>query len=212
MDLLSPELEETARELAAHLEDLYELYREQGWSRSRAISGALGEVSDWRELGRRIRLARRREADMNQRSRVVWIPGLASVTLASGALALLQVAGLRPHIVWMRSGLALLFYIPWLVAQPAFGATGAYLSERAGGSLGERLVAGIFPSISMLVVFALVFLVAIVQGMVRTGDRISSFTLIGLGIYILTWVVLPGLALTLGIVPFLRETTPHPAS
>jgi hypothetical protein len=89
LDLDTAEREEIVSELAGHLEDLYEQYREQGLPESCAITGALDEVSDWRELGRKIRRARREENEMNQRTKAVWIPGLISLTVASGVLALL---------------------------------------------------------------------------------------------------------------------------
>ena len=132
---------------------------------------------------------------MNQRTKAIWIPGLISLTVASSALALLQVWGVRPHIVWMRSGLALLFYIPWLVAQPVFGAVGAYISRHNGGSLSERLTAGLLPAAGMLPVFCLAFCSALAH----------RITLGGLTVCIAAWVVVPGIALAVGTLPFLRN-------
>jgi hypothetical protein len=205
VDLDPSEFEEIAYELATHVEDLYERYREEGLSESEAVSGALNEVSDWRELGHNIRRARQKEKEMNQRTKVIWIPGLVTIALASGVLALLQLWDVRPHIVWMRSGLALLFYVPWLVAQPVFGAIGAYLSRRVGGNRNERLLAGIFPSIAMLLTFSVMLAIGTVLSIFGVGDRISTTTFIGLGFYIALWVIVPGLALGLGALPFLGE-------
>lgn len=139
---------------------------------------------------------------MNQRTKAVWIPGLISLTVASGVLALLQVWGVRPHIVWTCSGLALLFYIPWLIAQPAFGAIGAYVSRRNGGDWRERLTAGLLPAAAMVAAFCFVFCVAIVLNVITNGHEI---TLVGLSLCIASWAVVPGCALALGALPFLRE-------
>jgi hypothetical protein len=206
LDLDAAEREEIVSELAAHLEDLYQQYRERGLPESRAIASALDDVSDWRELGRKIRRARRKENEMNQRTKAVWIPGLISLTVASGVLALLQVWGVRPHIVWTRSGLALLFYIPWLAAQPVFGAAGAYLSRRLGGTRTERLVAAIFPSIAMFLAFCGLLAILAVLNVFGIGDHISAMNVIRfLELYGSLWVVVPGFALALGALPFLAE-------
>ncbi len=202
LHLDTAEREEIVSELASHLEDLYEQYREQGQPESRAVRCALNEVSDWRELGRKIRRARRKENEMNQRTKAVWIPGLVSLTVASGVLALLQVWGVRPHIVWMRSGLALLFYIPWLVAQPAFGAIGAYISRRNGGDWRERLTAGLLPAAAMAAAFCVGFCVQIALNAITNGHEISF---IGIGLYVVLWVAVPGFALALGALPFLGD-------
>ncbi|HUJ31992.1 MAG TPA: hypothetical protein VLY23_11980 [Candidatus Acidoferrum sp.] len=200
LGLTTAESEEVFAELAGHLEDLYEHYREQGLPESRAFGCALNEVSDWRELGRKIVHARRKENEMNQRTKAVWIPGLISLTVASAVLALLQVWGVRPQIVWMRSGMGLLFYIPWLVAQPAFGAIGAYISRRNGGDWHERLTAGLLPAAAMVATFCAAFCFQIAVNAITNGDEIS---LIGLSLYIVSWAVVPGVALSLGALPFL---------
>lgn len=196
---------EIVAELASHLEECYEQYRKRGLSEARAVNAALEEVSNWRRLRGNIRRARLQEDEMNQRTKAVWIPGLVTGVLASGVLALLQVWGVRPHIVWMRSGLALLFYIPWLVAQPLFGAAGAYVSRRLGGTRNERLVAATFPSIATLFTFCVMLAIMAGLNIFTLGDPITHFRFVGLALYILLWAVIPGLALALGAVPFLRN-------
>jgi hypothetical protein len=200
------EIDEVSAELAAHLEDLYEKYREEDLPQSSAVARVLNEVSDWRSLSRRIRRAKQKEDEMNQRTKAVWIPGLISMTVGSGVLAVLQIEGVRPHIVWMRSGLAVLFYIPWLIAQPAFGAIGAYISRRNGGTLGERLAAGLFPVVATLATFGVMLCVAIVGSLFANGHGV---TLAGLMNYIALWVVVPGFALAIGALPFLRNARPR---
>jgi hypothetical protein len=125
---------------------------------------------------------------------------MISLTLASGFLALLQVWGVRPHIVWTRWGLALMFYVPWLVAQPVFGAVAAYVSRKNGGMWHERLTASLVPAAGMLGAFCVAFCAALMVNGITNGHEI---TLIGLSLYILSWAVLPGLILALGALPFL---------
>ena len=196
------ECDEIAAELASHLEEVYDMHRAGGATEPEAARRARTEVPEWRVLARRIENARRQEGFVNHRTMSVWIPGLVSLTLASGFLALLQVWGVRPHIVWTRSGLALLFYLPWLVAQPVFGAVAAYMSRQNGGNWHERLTASLIPAGGMLGAFCVAFCAAIVMGRITNGHEIS---LIGLCLYILSWAVLPGLILALGALPFLAS-------
>lgn len=187
-------------ELASHLEEVYDGHRAHGMSEAEAARRTRTEVPDWRVLARRIEKARRLEGVMNHRTKSVWIPGLVSLTLASGFLALLQVWGVRPNIIWTRSGLALLFYVPWLVAQPAFGAIAAYISRQNGGEWHERLTATLLPAGAMVAAFC----VAICLAIALSDTTDYKITAIGLSMYIVSWAVVPGLALALGALPFLR--------
>ena len=205
-DLTTSQKDEVAAELAGHLEDLCEARRAEGLTEKRAIDCAMGDVPDWSELSRKIVRAKSKENEMNHRTKAVWIPGLISLTAASAVLALMQVWGLRPHIVWARSGLALLFYVPWLAAQPAFGAIGAYISRRNGGDWRERLTAGVLPSAAMVATFCVVACIEIAVNAITNGHEI---TLIGLSSYIVAWSVVPGFGLTLGALPFLRNVRPQ---
>jgi hypothetical protein len=190
---------EVLAELASHLEEVYEQHCARGIPGAEAASRVQAEVTDWHTLARRIKNARREEGLMNHRTKSVWIPGLVSLTLASGALAVLQVWGVRPHIVWTRSGLALLFYIPWLVAQPVIGAIGAYISRQNGGDWRERLTASLLPAGAMVGAFCVALCIAIVSNDI-TDYKITA---IGLSMYIVSWAVLPALALAVGALPFL---------
>lgn len=194
------ERQEIAAELASHMEEVYEMHCANGLPEPEAARCAQTEVPNWRVLARRIESARRQEGAVNHRTMSVWIPGLVSLTLASGFLSVLQVWGVRPHIVWTRSGLALLFYVPWLVAQPVFGAVAACISRRNGGTWRERLTASLIPAGGMLAAFCVAFCSALVLGRITNGHEIS---LIGLSLYILSWAVLPGAILALGALPFL---------
>ena len=139
---------------------------------------------------------------MNHRTKALWIPGLFNLTVASGLLAILQIWHVRPHIVWMRSGLALLFYVPWLAVLPAFGAIGAYISRRNGGNWHERLTAGLLPAAGMVAAFCVAICSQIATTAVPAYYRINAFTL---SVSLVIWAVLPALALALGALPFLGK-------
>lgn len=196
------EREEVIAELAGHLEEVYAELCARGVSDAEAIQGTLAEVANWRALRRRIERAKQQERRMNHRTKSVWLPGLVTLIVASCFLALLQVWGVRPHIVWTRSGLALMFYVPWLIAQPAFGAIGAYISRQNGGDWSERLTASLLPAACMVAAFCVVSCAAVALGEI-TG--VHEITFIGLSSYILLWAALPGAALALGALPFLGK-------
>jgi hypothetical protein len=147
-------------EIAGHLEDLCDDRRADGLSEAEALRTARDQVPDWNRLSRRIRRARQK-GGMNDRTRQIWLPALASLTAANLLLMALSCASLQPRLVTERStawfpGLALMAgYVPWLVAQPLVGALGAWLSRRAGGGRALRLSAGLFPSIVMLACWGL---------------------------------------------------------
>jgi hypothetical protein len=191
--------DEVIRELAAHLEETYEAARAQGLTETAAVEFALQEVNDWHVLAANIRQAKREEGTVNDRSKNLWLPGMASLLGASLLLMILQRTSYQPRLVWFGH-MAMLFYWPWLAGLPAFGALGAYLSKHAHGSLRTRLVAGSSPA---LVLFA-TFCVILPVGLAVDGFSLFRFTYFCLAVT--NWVVLPALSLLLGALPFLSES------
>jgi len=145
---------------------------------------------------------------MNHRTKTLWLPALASFTAASLFLLVLTQISLQPQfLVRLHSGLGLSFYLGWLVAQALFGALGAFLSRRAGGTRTARIVAGEFPALVMFGVWALVIPAS---AFAEHNTFVLQHPLYyALGIF--PWVVLPGIALLLGATPFLREAKLHQA-
>ena len=141
--------------------------------------------------------------DMNRRTRSLWLPALAAFFGASVTLMILEWIGMRPQMVWTsRQAVghnALMFYWPWLATLPVCGAAGAFLSRRAYGAMGTQLAAGLSPALIMLTAMALVlpFGIAI--------DGFHFFQIAALGLNLLNWVAIPGVALLVGALPFLRE-------
>jgi hypothetical protein len=133
---------------------------------------------------------------MNRRITTLWLPGLLSLTVAMGLLMVMRRVGVPPHIVWVRR-MPMLIFMPWLVALPLSGAASAYLSSRGGGNVAACLLASLFPAIVLFCLVSIGF-----AGM-AISDRLDrpEWLYVGLGFF--NWVILPGVALLVGAMPFL---------
>jgi hypothetical protein len=206
------ECDEVVSELAGHLEDFCQVLQADGVGESEAIGRALDEVTDWPGLARRIRIARRGPAaayTLNERSRQLWLPGLASLTAGNLLLMALSYASQGPAHLAERStawfpGLALMAaYMPWIAAQPLVGALGAWLSRRAGGGPATRLCAGLFPSFVMLGCWGL--FVPFCAAIEKHSWAMRHPLYLALGAF--AWVAPAMMGLLLGSLPFLAS--PH---
>jgi hypothetical protein len=203
---LSPEVRgEVVAELATHLEELYQACRARGASEPRAIEIALNQAADWEELGRKISDAKNEEGGMNERSKQFWLPGLVTLTASMAWLMMLQRWNWRPQAPFAYASPPLAPYLIWLITQPVFGAAGAYFSRRNGGSRLTRLAAGIFPSIAML---GLLIFIALTGFFVERNPFLwkhpAYFALV-----VFPWAIFPALALSLGVLPFLKVANPR---
>ena len=138
------------------------------------------------------------------RTRSLWLPALATFFGASVALMMLEWIGMKPQMVWMSRDAvghnALLLYWPWLATLPVCGAAGAFLSRRACGDTRTQLLVGLSPALIMLAAMVLVLPFALAI------DGLYFAQLVGLGLALMNWVAIPGFALLLGALPFLKET------
>ena len=192
----SAQQDEIVAELASHLEDLYEQQLAAGAGELEAVARVLGELTEGRRLVRNIRLATRREEEMNERTRRFWLPGFVSLTAANLLLMLLQ-RTVFPMSVVRAGSVVMAQYLPLLVAAPLFGAMGACLSQRAGGSRLACLGAGLFPLTAMLGTICVLAL---------TGNfRLAAPLPLHFATALLFGVMLPGAALFLGALPFLKN-------
>ena len=191
------EKEEVALELAAHLEESYEGFCRQGLPEEEAACRALGQVSDWQELQRRILNAKRRGHPMKKRTQQLWIPGFLTLTLSMIFLTVLQKLGFQPRIAWSGTT-AVLLYVPWLLSLPFFGALGAYVSARAGGSRGTVLLASVFPALALTAAFLLMFPIGMTIERI-TGNHLD-FSIVATSLLKngISWILVPGAAFLVG--------------
>jgi hypothetical protein len=200
LDLCLGEQEEIAAELAGHLEDRYAQFLAQGRSESEALRLTLEETTPWQDLAKNINRAKRKEDVMNTQTKTLWLPGLAAFITASILLMLLErFVYLRPTL-WLQDGV-LVIYLSWWILLPLCGAAGAYLSRRAGGKWWACLAASLFPALVMLCVFCFVLPVSIV---IERNPFVMQHLVYFL-LALVNWTIIPGVALLLGALPFLRQ-------
>ncbi len=191
------EKDEVHAELAAHLEETYESLRAEGLTDPEAIHRTLAQVADWGDLQRRIFVAKRRGHPMKKRTKQVWVPGFLTLILSMIFLAVLRELGFQPRIAGSGPNTVLL-YVPWLLSLPFFGALGAYVSSRAGGSRGTMLLASVFPVLALTAAFLLMFPIGmivewIIGSHVDFSDVAPALLKDGIG-----WLLVPGAALLVG--------------
>jgi hypothetical protein len=196
LNLPENDRQEVINELAAHLEDLYEEEIAKGLSQSEARERVTQEVEDWRPLARDIQRTKLKEEIMNPRTKQLWLPSLVSLTPAMLSLMSFTLLGVQPHLFYAHHAVTTV-YFPWLAALPLCGAAGAYLSRRAGGDQLACLVSSLFPAATLLACFFFILL----DSIFGTG---RALTFSGFLLFVWNWVFLPGTALLLGALPFLR--------
>jgi len=132
---------------------------------------------------------------MNRRIKALWVPGLVSLTGSMAWMLILQQSIPPSQRPLNHAGLPLMYQLLWLANLPLFGAVSACLSRRAGGSRSVVFTAVLFPSIVMIPLW-----VTLATRMSHPSPR----QFFGLFCGVLNWIVLPGVALFLGAVPFLK--------
>jgi len=191
------EKDEVHAELAAHLEELYEAFCNEGLRQREAVQRTLVQVADWQNLQRKILIARRREQPMQKRMYQLWIPGFLTLMVSMIFLITLQKFGFQPRIVGSGPN-TILFYAPWLSSLPFIGALGAYLSARRGGLVGTVLLSSVFPVLALTAAFLLMFPIGFV--IERVIGRPVDFSIVATAILRdgIGWILVPGVALLTG--------------
>jgi hypothetical protein len=137
----------------------------------------------------------------------MWLPGLATGVAAFALMGGIVAVGMRPwwillyHLPIPVVGSEWYILVPWSMVLPLAGATGAYLSRRAGGSAWQRFLASQLPVIVVLAIALVGFVIEVFQ------PRFGGFTVVlrKASIGVLEWVVLPGASMLLGAAPFLSD-------
>ena len=190
---------EVIAELAAHLAESCEEMRRQGMTEAEAVRRTLSQVDDWKKLGRLIQNARTKENVMTNRVKQFWLPSLLTLFLSMGLLMLVQFFGPNPWVIARKSAWSLIapvavIYLPWLFSLPLIGATGAYLSNRAGGSRRAMLTSIVFPVLP----YSAFFLVALPVTAIFNDRLGHNIMFLALFVGLLAWVVAPAAALLTG--------------
>jgi hypothetical protein len=155
------EKDEVQVELAAHLEESYEVFCKEGLPEKEAVHQTFEQDADWRDLERRILIAKRSGHPIQKRVHQLWIPGFLTMALSIVFLVTLQKLGFNARMVSWRDS-DIFFYSPWLVSLSFLGALGAYISSRAGGSRGTALLVSIFPALALTLTFLLMFPIGLI--------------------------------------------------
>jgi hypothetical protein len=201
--LSSAQHEEIVAELAGHLEEFYEHQHEQGACDESAFKTALAQIDNWRDLAHKIRRAKRKDNEMNQRTKTFWLPGMISLLAACAFMAIIVRFIEQPRILASHPQLMLVLYPAWLAVQPILGAIGAYSSRRAGGTRLARVTASLFPSIAFVGMLLAILAANMIQRTLHVRYDVLSGVMLAKVVFV--GMVVPALALLLGALPFLRS-------
>jgi len=207
------ERQEVVAELAGHLEETFEALRRDGLPERVAVHRTLSQVTNWSDLQRKIYCARAKENTMNPRTSRLW---LSFVTLAASIITLVALGflglqpgplGSRPHheewsshlIGGITSGPQVVNeYTVWLMMLPFVGALGARLSSRAGGTLRDIVISGVFPALAWLTIVLIIlsFAASLGHGVEKLIAPVGPVGLIAV------LVLIPGAGLLIGVLAY----------
>ncbi len=190
-------------ELTAHLEDTYAGAKERGHTDEEALRLALAQVTDWTQLAHGLTCATTEGGMMSHHTRSLWLPGMTM--LGCSATVLLAIGWLTPGAWWASrdSGMDVAAATAAILLYVVFGATGAAWSRRVGGTWRERLGAGLLPLALHVAVVGVAILTNVLTELQRHPEHALNPQLRVLFVFVLV----PGLALSMGAAPFLRQTS-----
>ena len=139
---------------------------------------------------------------MSHDAKTLWLPGMAA--LSGAAAVILCVMRFVPPSVWADPRSSVRVLVPGLLLSSylAFGALGAWWSRRAGGSVAVRFFAGLFPLGLHLAIIVPTIAVSALSDTPRFPEHLQPDFQLGV---LLAFVVVPGVALSIGTLPFLRD-------
>jgi hypothetical protein len=199
--LTESQREEVCAEIASHLEEAYEEQRILGLPAVTAVDQVLREVDDWDDLVRRVHRAKRGEGIVNNRTKQLWLPGLASFWTAMICEISLGGDSLTGNL--FHSHETQLLYGMWLTGQLGCGALGAYLSRRAGGPRSARLAAALFTSSILVTTMAIVICICGVARAMGLGFVSLEMTMLVKPVIVV--ILVPSAAMFVGALPFLSN-------
>ncbi len=117
--------QEIVNEIAGHMEDVNEERLQEGISEKAALEQAALSFPAWESLSHSIQQIELQEGTMNYRTKTLWLPGLATLSISFAILVWSRLAGLEPGVVRLGRSLNLELYYPWLFILPVLGTLGA---------------------------------------------------------------------------------------
>src|SRR5260370_6269670 len=90
------ERDEVQVELAAHLEESYEVFCKEGLPETEAVHRTFEQVADWRDFQRRIFIAKRSGHPIQKRVHQLLNPGFLTMTPSTVSFMTLQKLGFNP--------------------------------------------------------------------------------------------------------------------
>jgi hypothetical protein len=221
------ERQEISRELGDYLEDSCDDSSSHGLEDHVARERAISELNEDNNLATNLFRARREcNMNLNDRTKQFWLPVIVMLVASAVLLAAFQIgaswaygacAPIQPSrnlaalmVNLRRNGaVALVIYLAWLYTLPFLGALGAYRSRRAGSGRPAQIVTGLSPLILFSAIFA---------GQYAGALKGTSLSFLAMNVLppahiffpfwttvsnlVLTWIMIPGAALLLGVLPF----------
>ena len=179
-----------------------------------AHATAWGEVRDWELLAREI--CKNRGDYMTDRVKAFWIPGATALLTSSLLERLFYAAGSSPRTGYSGGTLmlcrALQYMHPlglvvikplFLVLLPLCGAMAAWMARRSGAPLHGRVLAATFPSLAMAACLIGSAILGLAVDFFVPGYVHLSLLLPGLAQYLVAFVIVPAISLSIGALPFL---------
>ena len=142
---------------------------------------------------------------MTRRVRAVWMPAVVTMFLAQLSLYLAIRAGIWTWSILLEwhvfhSHHPLQFFIPWLLALPVIGAAGALWSRGQGGTPRESAFVALFPALAALSLVIVSTPVDLIVDVVIKHSHSPEHTFCGTAWALVSFVLAPGVALSLGLV------------
>lgn len=197
---------EVTEELAHYLEDFYEAGLDKGLAETEAARRALAEVGNWPRLARKIQFAREGGEMLKQRIQTLWMPGfVAAILTVAVSIAVSRVGS----IPFGGAHMATFVYGGWLLILVVIGAFAALWSRRAGGSIANRTAAALLPAAMLLATLGAhvtnpEMKMAGLASIFSPGELQISGVLPRIANNVVGGILLPGIALLAGALPFLR--------
>ena len=151
---------------------------------------------------------------MNPRTSRLWLPSFMTLAASIVTLVALGFLGLQPgplgsrphHEEWsshliggITSGPHVVNeYTVWLMVLPFVGALGARLSSRAGGTLRDIVISGVFPALAWLTIVLIIlsFAASLGHGVEKLIAPVGPVGLIAV------LVLIPGAGLLIGVLAY----------